>query len=414
MKRPGYVRGSLILAGKDLRLEWRTLETLSSTAIFSLAVLVVFSFAFGAGAIRQLGADRLVPGVIWTTLTFASVVAMARSIQLERTNDALSALFLAPVDRGALYTGKLLANLVKLTVLQAILLPLTAVLFDYDLIGIALPLLLVVFVHGLGLTELGTMFAAISSRLGRGEALLATLLFPAVSPLLIRRRHALAAGRHRVRRALLLRGPADFRVRARGVSRAVGVSMKKTLDPWLLALWAVTTVAMPFALWMVMLYAPEERVMGAAQKIFYFHVASAITMYAAVAVLLAGGVAYLWTRDLRWDNLSRAANEAGLVFCGIVLISGPIWAKPAWGTWWTWEARLTTTLVLWLLLAGALMVRSYAESRELGARLAAVVGVIAALDVYIVKKAVEADSTRKCSRKAAWPSRCARPSASPC
>jgi heme exporter protein B len=185
MKRPGYVRGSLILAGKDLRLEWRTLETLSSTAIFSLAVLVVFSFAFGAGAIRQLGADRLVPGVIWTTLTFASVVAMARSIQLERTNDALSALFLAPVDRGALYTGKLLANLVKLTVLQAILLPLTAVLFDYDLIGIALPLLLVVFVHGLGLTELGTMFAAISSRLGRGEALLATLLFPAVSPLLI-------------------------------------------------------------------------------------------------------------------------------------------------------------------------------------------------------------------------------------
>jgi heme exporter protein B len=185
MKRPGYVRGSLILAGKDLRLEWRTLETLSSTAIFSLAVLVVFSFAFGAGAIRQLGADRLVPGVIWTTLTFAAVVAMARSLQLERTNDALSALLLAPFDRGALYTGKLLANLVKLTVLQAILLPLTAVLFDYDLIGIALPLLLVVFVHGLGLTELGTMFAAISSRLGRGEALLATLLFPAVSPLLI-------------------------------------------------------------------------------------------------------------------------------------------------------------------------------------------------------------------------------------
>lgn len=165
--------------------------------------------------------------------------------------------------------------------------------------------------------------------------------------------------------------------------------MKKTFDPWLLVLWVVTTLAMPFALWMVLLYAPEERVMGAAQKIFYFHVASAITMYAAVAVLLVGGVGYLWTRDLRWDNLSRAANEAGLVFCGIVLISGPIWAKPAWGTWWTWEARLTTTLVLWLLLAGALMVRSYAESRELGARLAAVVGVIAALDVYIVKKAVE-------------------------
>ncbi len=76
--------------------------------------------------------------------------------------------------------------------------------------------------------------------------------------------------------------------------------MKKTFDPWLLVLWVVTTLAMPFALWMVLLYAPEERVMGAAQKIFYFHVASAITMYAAVAVLLVGGVGYLWTRDLRW------------------------------------------------------------------------------------------------------------------
>ena len=158
---------------------------------------------------------------------------------------------------------------------------------------------------------------------------------------------------------------------------------------WLLLLWLATTIAMPAALWMVMLYAPEERVMGAAQKIFYFHVASALMMYAAVAVLLGSGVAYLWRRDLRWDDLGRAATETGLLFCGIVLVTGPIWAKPAWGAWWTWEARLTTTLVLWLLLAGALLVRSYASDRDLGARLAAVVGVVAALDVYIVKKAVE-------------------------
>jgi len=158
---------------------------------------------------------------------------------------------------------------------------------------------------------------------------------------------------------------------------------------WLWLLWGATTVTMPLALYMVMLYAPEERVMGAAQKIFYFHVSSAMMMYAAVAVLLGGAIAYLWKRDLRWDNLCQAAAETGVVFCGIVLITGPIWAKPAWGTWWTWEARLTTTLVLWLLLAGALMVRSYADNRDLGARLSAVVGIVAALDVYIVKKAVE-------------------------
>jgi len=185
MKHPGFFRACGIVAAKDLRLEWRTLETLSSTVIFSLTVLVVFNFAFGAGAIRQLGVERLVPGVIWTVLAFASVVAMARSIQIERARDTISALFLAPVDRGALFAGKMLANLVKITLLQWILLPLTAVFFDYDLIAVAGPLVFVLFLHGLGLTELGTLFAAISTRLGRGEALLATLLFPAASPLLI-------------------------------------------------------------------------------------------------------------------------------------------------------------------------------------------------------------------------------------
>jgi len=185
MRAVGFFRASWIVAAKDLRLEWRTLETLSSTLIFSLTVLVVFSFAFGASAAKQFGVDRLVPGVLWTVLAFASVVAMARSIQIERQRDTLTALFLAPVDRGALYTGKMLANLLKLTLLQWLLLPLSAVFFDFDLAAVALPLLLVLFLHGLGLTELGTLFAAISTRLGRGEALLATLLFPAATPLII-------------------------------------------------------------------------------------------------------------------------------------------------------------------------------------------------------------------------------------
>ena len=185
MKPVGFFRASALVAAKDLRLEWRTLEALSSTAIFSLAVVVVFSFAFGAGATRELGAGRVVPGVLWTVLAFSAVVLLARSMQLERTRDTLSALFLAPVDRGALYAGKMAANVVKLTVLQWLLLPLSAVFFDFDLRAAAGPLLLVLFVHGLGLAELGTLFAAISTRLGRGEALLATLLFPAASPLLI-------------------------------------------------------------------------------------------------------------------------------------------------------------------------------------------------------------------------------------
>ena len=154
-------------------------------------------------------------------------------------------------------------------------------------------------------------------------------------------------------------------------------------------LWIVCVPAMSFGLWLAFLRAPEERVMGAAQKIYYFHVPAAMVTYAAVFVMLLGSLGYLWTRQRGWDHLSRSATEIGVLFCTIVLITGPIWAKPAWGTWWTWEARLTSTLILWLLLVAALMVRGYAEDRELGARLAAVIGIVAALDVPIIHKAVE-------------------------
>jgi heme exporter protein C len=163
--------------------------------------------------------------------------------------------------------------------------------------------------------------------------------------------------------------------------------MKKGLIGWL-GLWTVTTVALFVANWMVFIRAPEERVMGAAQRIFYFHVPCAMFTYIAVAVLLAGSMTYLWRRDLYWDNLSRAATEVAILFCTLVLVSGPIWARSAWGTWWTWEARITTTLLLWLLLIACLMIRRFADSRELGARLAAIVGIVAALDVPIIHKAV--------------------------
>ena len=157
---------------------------------------------------------------------------------------------------------------------------------------------------------------------------------------------------------------------------------------WIRALWALTSIAMCAALYMVFIYAPEEKIMGAVQKIFYFHVPAAIVTFLSVLVLLVGSVGYLMTRRRPFDNLARASAEVGLMFCTLVLITGPIWAKPAWGIWWSWEARLTTTLILWLLLVACLMIRSYAADRELGARLAAIVGIVAAVDVPIVYKAV--------------------------
>jgi len=185
MKGAGFMRASWEVAAKDLRLEWRTMESLSSTLVFSIVVLVIFSFAFGFETVRELGAHRLVPGVIWAVLAFAAIVGMTRSMMIENKRASMSALFLAPVERGSIFTGKLIANMVKLSLLQWIVVPLSAIFFDYDLIAIAAPMLLLLFLHGLGLAELGTLFAAAAIRVGRGEALLATLLFPAATPIFI-------------------------------------------------------------------------------------------------------------------------------------------------------------------------------------------------------------------------------------
>ena len=155
------------------------------------------------------------------------------------------------------------------------------------------------------------------------------------------------------------------------------------------ALVAAAAGLLGWALYLIFLVAPEEKVMGAVQKIFYVHVPIAMVTFLSVFVLLAGGVGYLWTRRVVWDHLAIAACEVGLLFCTLVLITGPIWAKPAWGVWWTWEAKLTTTLILWLLLAGCLLARGYAATPEAGARIGAVLGVVAALDVPVVYKAVD-------------------------
>jgi heme exporter protein C len=165
--------------------------------------------------------------------------------------------------------------------------------------------------------------------------------------------------------------------------------MKRLFDVGLAVLLAVTGLVMTLALALIFLNAPEEKVMGAVQKIFYFHVPIAAMTFLSVFVLLAGSVGYLWSRRAVWDHLSVAATEVGLLFCTLVLITGPIWAKPAWGVWWTWEAKLTTTLILWLLLAGSMLARAYATAPDQAARIGSILGVVAALDVPVVYKAVD-------------------------
>jgi heme exporter protein C len=138
------------------------------------------------------------------------------------------------------------------------------------------------------------------------------------------------------------------------------------------------------AIYMVFLYVPTEAEQGIVQRIFYFHVPCAWVAFVSFGLVAVCGIFYLWLGQQVWDDLGYAAAEIGMVFCTLVLVTGSIWAKPIWGTWWTWDSRLTTTLVLWLLYGGYLMLRAMADDTPQVARFAAVVGIAAALDVPVI------------------------------
>ena len=121
-----------------------------------------------------------------------------------------------------------------------------------------------------------------------------------------------------------------------------------------------------------------------AQKIFYFHVPIAWTAFLSYFIVMIAGIIFLSKRDYHWDRVGLAAAELGTFFTSLVLITGPIWAKPIWGTPWTWEPRLTTTLVLFLVYIGYFMLRAFGGHPERIARYAAVLGIIAFVDVPII------------------------------
>jgi heme exporter protein C len=143
-------------------------------------------------------------------------------------------------------------------------------------------------------------------------------------------------------------------------------------------------VGMILALYMAFIQAPRERTMGDLQRIFYFHVPSGMMGLTAFAVNFFASLMYLIRKDRRWDGLALAAAEVGVMFLAIVLVTGPIWAKPVWFVWWTWSPRLTSSLVLWLLYVAYLLVRNYISDPERRAMTSAVFGIVAFVDAPIV------------------------------
>lgn len=155
-----------------------------------------------------------------------------------------------------------------------------------------------------------------------------------------------------------------------------------------LILWVLTLVGIAVTLWMAFFYAPTDAVEGQPQRIFYVHVPVSWIGMLAFVIMAAAGIAYLRTKDERWDWIARAAAELGTVFITLALITGSIWGRTTWGTWWTWDARLTTTLILWFIYIGYLMLRNYMGRTPASARAGAVMSLVCVVDVPIIYESV--------------------------
>ncbi len=160
---------------------------------------------------------------------------------------------------------------------------------------------------------------------------------------------------------------------------------RRSPDLLLTAGLVAVAVALVRAIW----FTPIEVRQGAAQKIFYIHVPSAfIALYVAFGLLAVASGLYLWLRDPRLDRMAESAAEVGLVFMTAVLVTGPIWGKPIWGTWWTWDARLTSTLFLWFIVLGYLLLRNAIDDAATRATYSAVLGILALLLVPFIHLSV--------------------------
>ena len=150
------------------------------------------------------------------------------------------------------------------------------------------------------------------------------------------------------------------------------------------SLFFLSAALMIFTLYLVFLWVPTELNLGISQRIFYFHVPLGWLGMLSIVVVAIASIMYLINREVKWDNLAYSAAELGFVFASLILITGVIWGKADVGWWWTWDAKLTTTLILWFVYLGYLIVRAYTSKGSQGARFGAIVAIIGAIDAPII------------------------------
>jgi heme exporter protein C len=134
----------------------------------------------------------------------------------------------------------------------------------------------------------------------------------------------------------------------------------------------------------IFIYVPTEQMEGVVQRIMYFHIPAAWLAFFSFFIVFICSILFLWKKEREWDIYALASAEIGVIFCSLVLITGPIWARPIWGAWWVWDARLTSTLILWLIYVSYLMLRYQTDVGSMRARFAAVLGIVGFLDIPFI------------------------------
>lgn len=177
-----YFRKTWAIVWKDIRAEIRTKEIFSSMFIFSLLVLVIFNFSIDLLEVNPLD---IAQGVLWIAFTFSGILGLNRSFLFEKENDCLQGLMLTPIDRSAIYFGKMLGNLIFMLIMEAITVPVFVVLFNIGIYDKILKLAIVIFLGTFGFVIVGTLFSAISVNIKAREVMLPVLLFPIIVPIVI-------------------------------------------------------------------------------------------------------------------------------------------------------------------------------------------------------------------------------------